>query len=127
MKIYCCKCRKKVEAYLVTGDKIYPHRPDLYSKHFYECPKCGNYVGCHGTTTRPLGCIPSEEIKIMRKRIHALLDPIWKSGKISRGKMYSAISKRLGYTYHTGETKTIQECLKIYDIITEIKQELEKQ
>lgn len=124
MKIYCCNCRKKVEAWLVKGDKIYPHRPDLYDKNFYQCPHCGQYVGCHGNSTRPLGCIPSEEVKIARKKLHALMDPIWKKGLISRSKLYSLISKKLGYTYHNGETRTVQECLQVYDIIMQIKADI---
>lgn len=124
MKIYCCKCRKDVEAILVKGNKIYPHRPDLYKKNFYQCPHCNNYVGCHGETTRPLGCIPTNEIKIARRKVHALMDPLWKEKKISRKDLYKYISDKLGYTYHNGETRSIQECLKVYDLILQFKDEL---
>lgn len=121
MKIYCCNCRKDVEAALVHGDVVYPHRPDLFKKHFYMCPYCGKFVGCHGLSTRPLGCIPTEEIKIARKRIHAKIDPIWKTGKMSRRELYKYISEKLGYTYHTGETRTVQECFKILDIVEKLQ------
>lgn len=124
MKIYCCKCRKDVEAILVKGNKIYPHRPDLYKKFFYQCPHCNNYVGCHRQTTRPLGCIPTTEIKIARQKVHALMDPLWKEEKISRKELYKYISDKLGYTYHNGETRSVQECLKVYDLVMELKQQL---
>lgn len=124
MRLYCCSCGKEVEACLVKGDKIYPHRPDLYKKNFYQCPKCGQYVGCHKDTTRPMGCIPSEAVKIGRKKIHAILDPIWKSGKLTRKEIYKRISDRLGYTYHTGETKSVSECMLVYDIVMEIREEI---
>lgn len=126
MKIYCCNCRKDVEAQLVKGNIIYPHRPDLYSKNFYKCPHCGKYVGCHKGTTRPLGCIPTEALKIARQRLHAKMDPLWKSGKIRRVDLYRQISKELGYTYHNGNTKTVQECFKVYEIIENIEQDLNK-
>lgn len=43
------------EAELVSGYSIYPHRPDLYHKNFYQCKPCDAWVGCHPNTTNPLG------------------------------------------------------------------------
>jgi hypothetical protein len=48
-----------------------------------------------------------------RKHIHAILDPIWKSGKRNRRELYGKLSSRLGYEYHTGEIKDIDEARKI--------------
>ena len=79
MKIWCVKCQKDVEAELITGDIIYPHRPDLYNRNFYKCPFCGGYVGCHPNTTKPLGCIPTVALKMARIRVHDKLDSLWKS------------------------------------------------
>lgn len=31
-------------AKLVTGADIYPHRPDLYSKQFWECKPCDAHI-----------------------------------------------------------------------------------
>lgn len=78
-EIYCCGCEKKVPARLTDGAEIYPHRHDLSGLPFWKCDTCGNFVGCHHKTknrTRPLGCIPTPEIKEARKRIHSLLDPL---------------------------------------------------
>lgn len=124
MNIWCCKCNKNINACLEKGNKIYPHRPDLYKKNFWVCPHCGNYVGCHGTTTRPLGCIPTYEIKVARMRIHSKLDPLWKNNLVDRKTLYKLISDKLGYTYHTGNTKSVQECLKVFDIITALEKDL---
>ena len=66
MKLQCINCNKEVEAKLVTGAIIYPHRPDLAKKYFYKCPICGEYVGCHPSSTKPLGCIPSKELRQAR-------------------------------------------------------------
>ena len=33
---YCCECKKKVEAEVVGGETIYPHRPDLFIAHHGE-------------------------------------------------------------------------------------------
>lgn len=124
MRVFCVKCDKTVEAALVKGDEIYPHRPDLYNLNFYQCPNCGGFVGTHKGTTRPLGCIPTEQLKMARKKLHAKMDPLWKSGYISRQQLYKRISNELGYTYHNGETRSVQECLRVYDIIDGIEKEL---
>ena len=126
MKIFCVQCEKDINGMLCSGKEIYPHRVDLYEKHFYKCPHCGNFVGCHPGTKRPLGCIPTNELKQARKKLHDLLDPLWKSKKIKRTHLYKQISKSLGYTYHTGNTKSIEECNKISEILLEIKDNLNK-
>jgi len=70
-KIYCISCNAKVEAVKTNGKEIYPHRKDLYTKIFYKCPFCLNYVGCHPGTEKPLGCIPTKELKQARIKTNA--------------------------------------------------------
>jgi len=120
MKLYCCACVQEVEARLTDGREIYPHRPDLHHQPFWKCDGCGNKVGCHwktGYPTKPLGNIPTPEITKARQHIHRILDPLWKSGRIKRGRLYKMISKELGYEYHTAEIKTLDEARIIYGII----------
>ena len=120
--IYCCGCSKKVEARLANGDEIYPHRADLHDLPFWKCDFCGNFVGCHHKTsnrTQPLGCIPTPEIREARKHIHAMLDPIWKDGKVKRKDLYRRISDELGWKYHTAQIRSIDEARKVYRIIRE--------
>ncbi len=115
MKIYCCTCKKDIECDLVSGSVIYPHRQDLFHLTFYRCPFCKQYIGCHPNSIRPLGCIPTQEMKKARIIIHSLIDPIWKSGKITRGKLYRLIANELGIkTYHTGWTRSIKQCRDVY-------------
>jgi hypothetical protein len=116
-RIYCCGCNVDVDAKLISGVDIYPHRPDLQSLPFWRCDACGNFVGCHYKTknrTAPLGCIPTLQLKEARKILHALIDPIWQSGKIRRKDLYAAISKDLGYEYHTAKTRTLEEAREAY-------------
>lgn len=125
--IYCTGCRHDVEARLTDGRERYPHRPDLAEIPFWKCDTCGNYVGCHWKTTRPtrpLGCIATPEILNARKKIHALLDPLWKSDKIKRGQAYAHISKMLGYPYHAGEIRSIEEARTVYRIVAELHNRL---
>jgi len=120
MELHCCGCGKKAESRLTNGEETYPHRPDLASLPFWKCDVCGNFVGCHHKTdnpTRPLGCIPTPEIKNARKHIHAILDPIWKSKKISRKKLYALISEKTGRKYHTANIRSVDEARNIYKVI----------
>lgn len=112
--IYCVACAKEVEAQALFGDSIYPHRPDLYSKKFLQCPHCGNYVGTH-QDGRPLGTIPTPELRAMRNKVHAVIDEYWLPER-SRGKrkmLYRALSRYLGREYHTGELNSIEECERV--------------
>lgn len=122
-QIYCCQCSEKVDARLTSGEEIYPHRKDLHEIPFWKCDRCQNYVGCHWKTknpTMPLGNIPTPEIRKARQHIHAILDPLWKSKKIKRRKLYKKISDIVGWEYHTSKIRSVEEAREIYKIVKEI-------
>lgn len=119
-KIYCCKCEKERECELCDGSVIYPHRPELATKWFYRCPECHQWIGCHPGTKTPLGTIPTQEMKKARMIIHGLIDPLWRKGIVPRGKIYKMLSKELGTEYHTGWTKSLHECRKVYRAATKV-------
>lgn len=126
-KIYCCECGKEVSARLTNGNEIYPHRSDLSNLPFWKCDKCNSFVGCHYKTTNktnPLGCIPSIEIKNLRKQIHFQLDPLWKKGYIKRTELYRRISDYIGYKYHTAELRTVKQAAKVLNVIKLIRDEI---
>lgn len=128
MIIYCCTCKKDIDCKFVKGNVVYPHRPDLAEKNFYICPKCKQYIGCHPNTNRPLGVIPTQEMKKARMIIHGLIDPLWKKGIISRGKLYRLIAKELGIKqYHTGWTRSIGQCRQVYRAASKIIKELKNE
>ena len=123
MKIHCCACGREISARLTGGREVYPYRPDLKTLPFWRCDTCGNFVGCHHKTpnpTRPLGCIPTPELKEVRKQIHALIDPIWKNGQMSRGKLYAKLGDALGRHYHTGELRSMDEAETVLRAAREI-------
>ena len=125
--IYCCGCGSNVEAELVSGCEVYPHRVDLYDLPFWRCGDCGNFVGCHHKTndrTRPLGVIATPEIKRARSHIHRVVDPLWKSGGMTRKGVYREIARRLGREeYHTAEVRTLEEARDVYRIAISISEE----
>lgn len=121
MKIFCCNCNAAVEVRLTDGVEVYPHRPDLHSLPFWKCDVCKGFVGCHHKTkdrTKPLGCIPSPEIKELRKKIHALLDPMWMTGQHSRKYIYGKLTSAIGRQYHTAEIRSADEAALV---ITELR------
>lgn len=122
-RIYCCACGTEVDARLTDGREVYPHRPDLAALPFWRHDACGGFVGCHHKTTnrtRPLGNIPTPELRNARRHIHALLDPLWQSGRFKRGAIYRAISQEIGREYHTAEVRTLDEARQVYRIVRRI-------
>lgn len=125
--IYCCGCQRDMEARLIDGSESYPHRPDLHDLPFWKCNTCKNFVGCHHKTTdrtKPLGNIPTKELKNARQHIHKILDPLWQQKGMVRGRIYEKIANDLGVKeYHTAEIKTIEDARKVYSIVRKIVRE----
>ncbi len=114
VKIYCCGCQRDVVARLTNGREIYPHRVDLHKRPFWKCDRCLNYVGCHYKTTNPtnpLGNIATAEIRKMRQQIHAIIDPEWQSGKLTRGEVYRRLANALNLNgaFHTSEINSVEQ------------------
>lgn len=92
---------------LTTGAHVYPHRPDLAPKRFYECRPCGAYVGCHPGSDRPLGRLADAELRRWKQRVHAAFDPHWKIGRgaYARSRAYARLARDMGIPAaecHTG-------------------------
>ncbi len=122
--IFCCGCGTDIQARLTNGLEIYPHRTDLHKLPFWKCDKCGNFVGCHHKTknrTEPLGHIPTPELKNARKKLHDLIDPMWKSGSVRRSELYKAISDEIGWNYHTAKTRSLEEAREAYKAAMKFK------
>lgn len=123
----CHYCNKSVE--LVTGEVIYPHRPDLYAKKFWLCKPCKAYCGCHGETDKPLGTVATANLRRLRSQCHALFDPLWKvKRKSSRGGCYrwlsekcnnedAPLSLRTGKHIHFGSSNE-EECEYIIELLS---------
>lgn len=129
MKIYCCECKNNIDARLTDGREVYPHRSDLFSLPFWKCDSCKNFVGCHHkskTRTKPLGCIPNQEIKKYRVLIHSVIDPLWKEGLASRGHVYQKLSQALGRQYHTAELRDMKEVDVIIEAAVQLSTELRR-
>lgn len=128
MKIYCVGCAKDVGARLISGADLYPNSPGLHALPFWQCPACLNYVGCHHKTrdrTRPLGCIPTRELRNARKHLHELIDPLWKQSKIGRKELYQRIGLAVGWEYHTAQLRTLDEARQAYRAALDIRNQID--
>lgn len=126
-KPVCPYCKNT--ASLVGGQVIYPRRPDLASKKFWQCAPCDAYVGCHADGawlytaegkvvsdgTLPLGRLADAELRAAKQRAHAAFDPLWKEEGIPRKAAYAWLAKKMGVPVeqcHIGEFD-VQQCAAV--------------
>lgn len=122
--IWCCACNETVLARLTNCAEIYPHRNDLTDVPRWICDKCGNSVGTHhksNTPLKPLGCIPTPEVRAARVELHKHIDEVWMSGAAARSDVYRIISDKLGRVFHIGDVRSIEEAKMIKQLITMIR------
>ncbi len=86
MYIKCQYCNKQAEK--VTGLTIYPHRPDLENKFFYQCKPCNAYVGCHPDSDNPLGTLANPALRRYRNDARYEFDRLWRSQALTRKQSY---------------------------------------
>jgi hypothetical protein len=95
---------------------------EVYGKSFGDWPlmylcsnkQCSATVGCHPRTTIPLGRMATKETRAMRKKVHDLIDPMWRG--IKRPGLRSSVYRRLAdcmgipmHQCHVGMF-TIEQC-----------------
>lgn len=90
----CPYCNNPAEK--ATGAEVYPHRPDLFQKKFWVCKPCDARVGCHKDTYSPLGRLANAELRKAKMLAHAVFDPLWKDGEMSRNAAYRWLAEQLG-------------------------------
>lgn len=112
----CTYCGKEPE--LVAGNIVYPHRSDLFDKHFYMCRECDAYVGVHGSNSpyygRAFGLLANPSLRLARSRAHQEVDRLWKENHMSRSKTYEYLADEMCYDIrytHIGYF-TIEQCFE---------------
>lgn len=107
----------------------YCHKPakygpneEFYGKRYgksymcYYCLDCRAYVGTHQNSKKPLGTMANDELRKWRIKAHRIIDPLWKSGKYSRRKVYLKLSDAFGRQVHMGES-TVEDCKDIIRMV----------
>lgn len=113
------------EAKLVTGEKIYPHRKDLWDMRFWQCEPCKAHVGCHKNSAdcQPLGRLANAGLRKAKMEAHAHFDPIWQNGHLKRKEAYAWLASQLGIPVdktHIGMFDIVT-CRKVVELCLEIK------
>lgn len=89
----CNLCGGEVE--FISNARIYG-RP-YGSGKCYRCKSCGAFVGTHEQRPRvAFGILADKDMREMKKKCHALFDPMWKRGGMKRYKCYKWLAERLG-------------------------------
>lgn len=79
----------------VGGLAIYPHRPDLADKKFYQCQLCDAYVGTHKATGEALGTLANATLRRMRNAAHIAFDGFWETSR-ERKEEYTWLAEKMG-------------------------------
>ena len=74
---YCGGVIRRVPGQQVYGDAA-AMRLKLWNEWFYQCQNCNARVGCHRGTTRPLGNVANEVLRLKRMETHQVFDAYWK-------------------------------------------------
>lgn len=127
MKEYPVTCYCGSEAHLQNNSLLYNGKSFGNGKA-YICdrfPACRGSVGVH-PSGKPLGNIPDEQTKVMRRKLHAIIDPLWQnqsyySRKKARGHVYGYLRRILNLSAeecHIGNFDADQ-CLRAMTAIRE--------
>lgn len=103
---------------LCDSDAEWVENKVIYGRNFgrsymiWHCTNCGAYVGCHNNTKKAKGTFADKPTREARMAAHAVIDPLWQSGKFSRGEVYRQLSEASGREIHIGGA-TKSECSEI--------------
>ena len=90
----CAECGGS-DIVCVSGETIYPYRPDLHARWYWRCA-CGAYVGCHRDTQEPLGTPAGPATRQARNQAHAAFDALWRR-KMARDGCSKRVAREAGY------------------------------
>lgn len=111
-KVICPYCNKKT---LLLDSKL------VYGKSYgliYYCG-CGAFVGVHKGTHKPLGTPARAELRQQRSKCHAMFDPVWKDGEMTRNAAYKWLASKMGISVrqcHIGMFNEMQ-CDQVIEIM----------
>ena len=84
----------------------------------YQCQNCNARVGCHRGTTRPLGNVANEVLRLKRMETHKVFDAFWQRQGMTRTGAYRWLASQL----HLPERRThiggfeMDQCQKVIEL-----------
>lgn len=113
---YCGGIIKLVPAQAVYGEST--KRLGMTGQYLYQCQNCNARVGCHKGTTRPLGNVANEVLRLKRRETHQVFDSFWQSSGMSRTKAYKWLAQEMGLSEkdaHIGGFE-MDQCQQVIDL-----------
>ena len=110
-----------VPARNVYGSAV--ERLGLEKEYIYQCQNCNARVGCHKGTTRPLGNVANETLRLKRMETHQVFDAFWKRRGMSRTQGYKWLAGKMGLPErltHIGGFE-MDQCQKVIDLCRNTK------
>ena len=129
---------EKIRFELIVSGQICPYcgrktvltdSAEIYGRSYgliYLCRPCRAYVGCHKGTTRALGRLANEELRVAKHQAHEAMDRLWKEKIIPRSEAYRwlAIELEIDPDYaHIGMLDADQ-CHKSVEVFTKMYHDL---
>ena len=100
----CNYCGQKAE--WVENKEIYGRNYGS-SYMIWLCRDCNAYIGCHKNSQVPKGkTLAKKDLREARMKAHAIIDPLWQSGKYKRRTVYLRLKEAFGEEVHVGATTT---------------------
>lgn len=104
---------------VLTGNEAVYKLPVGQWPWVYLCMSCGAYCGVHPHSIYPIGTLADRETRALRSALHAMIDPLWKDGHMSRFKVYKMLSRMMrmpdGEEFHIGNLSR-EECIKAGEV-----------
>lgn len=120
---YCGGVIRLVPASSVYGASVY--RLGLEKESIYQCQNCNARVGCHKGTTKPLGNVANEALRLKRIETHQVFDAFWKSRHMTRSNAYKWLSRQMhipAKATHIGGFE-MDQCQQVIDLCTSTDRE----
>ena len=117
---YCGGVIRRVSASKIYGAAA-AKRLGLEQEYIYQCQNCNARVGCHKGTTRPLGNVANETLRLKRMETHHVFDGFWRRRGMTRSQGYRWLAKRMGLPKgltHIGGFE-MEQCQKVIDLCEE--------
>lgn len=120
---YCGGVIKLVPAQTVYGEST--KRLGMTGQYLYQCQNCNARVGCHKGTTRPLGNVANEVLRLKRMETHRVFDAHWKRLRMSRTEAYRWLAGELRLPdskAHIGGFE-MDQCQKVIELCEKFENE----
>ena len=120
---YCGGVIRLVPAKAVYGEST--GRLGMTGEYLYQCQNCNARVGCHKGTTRALGNVANEVLRLKRMETHRVFDALWKRRHMTRTGAYRWLAAELHLPEgraHIGGFE-MDQCQKVIELCEKMENE----